>query len=123
MTPLGPHSRPGKLALIDGRTAEARRLKTIREELAQHLGGKASIVQRMMIERVSILLLRMELMDRKALSEGSLGERDSREYLGWNNAASRMLRTLGLHGAPMPAPDINGYLASRPAEPELDEAA
>lgn len=115
MKHLGPHSRPGKLAVIDGRSAEARRMKEVRQELAQHVGGSPSIAQRMLIDRIAALTLRMELMDRKAMQSDGLTEKDTREYLGWNNTVSRMLRQLGLHGTPQRAPTLAEALAASAA--------
>ncbi len=115
MTPIGPHSRPHKLAVIDGRRAEARRMRTIRAELTAHVGGKPSATQKMMIERIATLLLRIELMDRRALKEGDMTERDTRSYLAWANAVTRMLRQIGLQGAATKAPSLAEYLAAKPA--------
>jgi len=100
MTLIGPHSRPGKLAIIDGRRAEARRMKEIREGLIAHLGGTPSIAENMLIQRIAMLMLRMELMDARALKNGDMSERDGRQYLAWNGAVARMLRQLGLKATP-----------------------
>jgi hypothetical protein len=42
MPRIGPHSRPDKLQIVDGRLAEAKLMARVREELTQHLGGKPS---------------------------------------------------------------------------------
>ncbi len=114
MKRIGPHSRPGKLAIVDGRSAEARRMKEVRAELTEHLGGKPSVAHRLLIDRVAMLLLRMELMDKEALGGTAMTERDQRAYLGWHNAVSRSLRHLGLNGAPgKAAPSLAEYIAAR----------
>jgi len=113
MSALSPHSRPGKLAVIDGRRAEARRLKEIRAELAGHVGKDVSITQKMMIERIAMIMLRIELMDGRALKKGDMTERDAREYLAWNNTVTRMLRQLGLKGAPPSPRTLADHLADR----------
>lgn len=100
MNRIGPHSRPDKLAVVDGRRAEAKLMKAIRAELAQHVGGTPSATQRMLIERCAMLSLRIQLMDRIALKEGAMTEKSAREYLCWTNALSRLLRQLGLKGTP-----------------------
>jgi hypothetical protein len=115
MKRIGPHSRPGKLAVIDGRSAEARRMKVIRADLTAHVGDNVSTTQKMLIGRIAMLMLRMELMDRKALKHGDLTEKDAREYLGWNNAVARMLKTLGLAGAPAKQRTLQDHLAERAA--------
>ena len=40
MRKLGPHSRPDKLQIVDGRLAEGKLMARVRAELTQHLGGK-----------------------------------------------------------------------------------
>lgn len=102
MQRIGPHSRPHKLQVIDGRSAEARRMKAIRAELVEHVGGNPSTAQRLLIDRVAMLLLRMELMDREALAGSPMTDIDQRAYLGWNNAVSRALRHLGLDSKEQP---------------------
>ncbi|MDE1906711.1 MAG: hypothetical protein KGH75_09725 [Rhodospirillales bacterium] len=113
MKPITPHSRPGKLAILDGRRAEARRMKEIRLELAQHVGGKPSATQRLLIDRVAMMMLRMELMDKEALNGTPMADRDQRAYLGWANAVSRALRHLGLKGVDGKAPGLADYLNAR----------
>jgi hypothetical protein len=110
MRKLGPHSRPHKLQLIDGRRAEARRLKEIREELSNHCGGAPTAPQRLLIERVSLLLLRLELFDKQNLA-GEMPESAHKTYLGWVNAASRSLRHLGLQPPPPPEKSVTELLA------------
>ncbi len=115
MATIGPHSRPSKLAVIDGRSAEARRMKEIRAELFEHLGGQASKTQAMLIGRIAVLTLRIELMDRAALKGGAVPDNDAKQYLAWNNALSRMLRQLGLKGTPAKAPSLAEHIASKAA--------
>ncbi|MDE2343423.1 MAG: hypothetical protein KGL63_08555, partial [Betaproteobacteria bacterium] len=83
-------------------------------ELASHLGGKPSTTQRILIDRVATLLLRMELMDKETFAGGAQTDRDRRTYLGWHNAVSRSLRHLGLKGADGKAPTLSDYLQNRP---------
>jgi hypothetical protein len=115
MTRIGPHSRPHKLAVIDGRRAEARRLKEVRAELTAHVGGNPSTTQKMVIARIAMLTLRMELMDGRALKTGDMTEKDAREYLAWNNTVSRMLMQLGVHAAPARPRTLADHLASKAA--------
>lgn len=112
-SPVRPHSRPGKLAMIDGRRAEAKRMKEIRDDLAEHLGGKPSAAQRLLIDRIAVLLLRMELFDKESLA-GDMSERNHRYYCAWHNAASRSLRHLGLEAAPPKPPNLQDYLKGAP---------
>ncbi len=116
MNPIGPHSRPGKLAVIDGRRAEARRMKEVRQELVAHVGGKPSATQRLMIDRVAVMLLRMELLDKEAMNGTPMADHDQRAYLGWANSVGRMLRHLGLKGVTGAAPSLSDYLKARSGE-------
>jgi hypothetical protein len=40
MRKIGPHSRPDKLQIVDGRLAEAKLMARVRQDLTRHLGGK-----------------------------------------------------------------------------------
>jgi hypothetical protein len=66
MPRIGPHSRPDKLQIVDGRLAEAKLMARVREELTQHLGGKPSATQKILIDRAAALSLRLHLMDRES---------------------------------------------------------
>jgi len=114
MTPIGPHSRPGRLAIIDGRRAEARRLKDIKTDLTNLVGGSPSAAQRLLIQRIAFLTLRLELMDRESLAGKPETERDARSYLAWSNALARMLQKLGLDGGDTPkAPTLSELLKEK----------
>ncbi len=98
MRTIGPHSRPHRLALIDGRLAEAKLMAEHRAELIHHCGGKPSATQRALIERATALYLRLHLMDRETIRASGMTERNGREYLAWNNSYSRTVSQLGLQG-------------------------
>lgn len=102
---LSPHSRPSRIAVLDRRSCEFRRLQAIKEELLEaHLGGSASPVQMALIERAATLTLHIEVFDKKAFSDGGLDEKSSRVYLSYTNSLSRLLRQLGKAVAPPPKP-------------------
>jgi hypothetical protein len=113
---LGPHSRPTAIAKLDGRTKEAALLRSIRTELSGHVGGAPSPVQRTLIERAARLSLYIELMDKEALAAGTMSERNSRQYLAWNNSLRLCLRELGIRAAPPPAPTLDDIIARHAAE-------
>ncbi len=92
-------------------------MKEIRQELAKHVGGKPSVAQSMLIERIAVLILRMELMDKEALSGGPMTDKDQRTYLGWANAVSRSLRHLGLKGQEGKAPSLDDILKAGKGQP------
>jgi hypothetical protein len=111
---VGPYSRAGALATVDGRTKAARFLRETRRQLTAHVGGTPSATQSVLIERAAMLRLHLAQLDEKALAAGgSLTDHDSRQYLAWSNSLDRAMRTLGIHGAPAPAPSLAAYLAAR----------
>jgi hypothetical protein len=103
---LSPHSRPSRIATLDKRSCEWRRLCEIRAGLLDHLGGVASPVQVALAERAATLTLHVEMFDKRAFANGGLDEKSSRVYLGYTNSLSRLLRTLGVKGAAHAAPTL-----------------
>jgi hypothetical protein len=90
-------------------------MKRVRDDLAEHLGGNVSATQRMIINRIAMLQLRVELMDRNALRGGDQTERDQRQYLAWCNTISKLLRHLGLKGAAPREKTLADHLRDRAA--------
>ena len=115
MSDLGPYSRPSALAKIDGRRREARLMRDLRAELVAHVGGKPSATQTALIERVCWLGLHIAMMDRRTAVRRAMTERDGREYLAWVNSQGRLLRQLGLKGAPAPRRTSPAPVAERAA--------
>jgi hypothetical protein len=99
MPKIGPHSRPDKLQIVDGRLAEGKLMARVREELTQHLGGKPSATQRILIDRAAALSLRLHLMDRESARSGGMSERNGRQYLAWSNSLTRVMNQIGLEPA------------------------
>jgi hypothetical protein len=87
------------LAKIDRRRREARLLETTRADLAAHVGGAPSAVQRRLIERAAMLTLHVALFDERAIAAQGMSERDAREYLAYSNSLTRTLKALGVDGA------------------------
>ena len=100
LTQIGPYSRPPALAKMDGRTREARLMRDTRKALFQHVGGKPSATQALVIDRIVNLTLRVATMDRKFAEAGTMTEHDTGTYLAWSAALSRLTRQLGLAGTP-----------------------
>jgi hypothetical protein len=97
---LGPHTREHQLiAGVDWRSREGKVLITARAELTAHVGGSPNSVQRVLIERAARLILYIEMMDARALAEGSMTSHDSRMYLAWVNALRLCLREIGIDQA------------------------
>jgi hypothetical protein len=112
---VGPYSRRTSLAKIDGRTREAKLMREVEAELTKHVGGKPSVTQQRLIERIAWLTLRMEMLDRAVLARGEMNECDSRTYLAWSNSLSRALRDLGLKPTTAAPQSLRDYVAEKKA--------
>ena len=66
---FGPYSRAIQRGVvsdvIDGRSREGKYLRRIEAELAAQLGGSPSFAQKLLIRRISRMMLRLEEFDRK----------------------------------------------------------
>src|SRR5262245_41968949 len=100
MPKYGAYSRDIVLARPDRRSREGRLLTQARDALFGQLGGETNITpaQRFLVERASMLQLRVATLDRKII-DGSFSEYDSKTYLAFSNSLTRTLRTLGLEPA------------------------
>jgi len=87
------------LAKLDGRTREARLVRSVRADLTAHVGGHPSATQTALIERAVQLTLRVAAMDRKYARTGAMTDHDTRTYLAWSAGLARLLRALGLDPA------------------------
>ena len=76
----------------------------VRAELTQHLGGKPTAPQRILIDRAAALSLRLHLMDRESTRSGEMTERNGLQDLAWNNSMTRVLNQIGLTAASAPKP-------------------
>lgn len=96
MAKLGPYSKQANLGNLDGRTREARLVKSLRLELTAQIGGSPTTTQQVLISQAALLQLRIALMDRDSPKIGELTERNQVQYLAWTNSLSRCLRDLGM---------------------------
>jgi hypothetical protein len=104
------------LAKLDRRTKEAWLLEAARASFTRHVGGAPNDIQRVLIERASRLMVYIETMDAQALEDGTMSERNSRQYLAWTNSLRLTLRELGLKAAPaVVPPSLGDYLSRRAA--------
>lgn len=117
MSRIGPYSSSSSLTKIDGRSADGRFLRRVRAELALHCGGKPSATQHALIDRIAWLRLRIAAMDARTAASTQLTEHDSRTYLAWVGAMSRLMRELGpaVPTAADKPPSLKDYLAQRQA--------
>ena len=89
-------------------------MRTTREGLIAHVGGKPSAPQRALIERAVWLTLAVARLDAQMLAKGGLTDHASREYLAWSNTLTRTLRTLGLKAAQQRALTPSEAMAQHP---------
>jgi hypothetical protein len=98
---FGAYSRLGSLALIDGRSKEAKFIQRHRAELAGHCGGSPSAVQTALIERCCWLALRLAQLEAK-MAMGELTDHDSNYFIAWSNAYARTVSRLEVDSAASP---------------------
>jgi hypothetical protein len=95
---LGPYSKKTSLTVIDGRCRVARQIREFTEILVEHVGGKPTAAQSILIREASIKNCRLVLMTDSILADG--GNTDfnlaTRTYLAWSNSLRRDLEALGL---------------------------
>ena len=95
------------MAKFDGRTREAWFMARIKRDLTAHIGGKPTTVQRMMIDRAAVLMLRLAKLDDKIINEtGPLTLHDTNYVIAWQNSLTRCLVALGVNAAAAPAPSL-----------------
>lgn len=74
----------------DGRTREARLVKRLRNDLIAQCGGTVSATQRLLIDRIASVSLRINLLD------SDVPEHNGREYLDLTVALAQLLAQLGV---------------------------
>jgi hypothetical protein len=99
---LGPYSRLLDHGTVDGRSREGRFLRATEARLLDHIGAGASCAQRMLINRLARVALRLELFDEK-MAAGPITDHDGRVYGALHNSFRLMLREIGLRAMPAPA--------------------
>ena len=111
---LGPHSRRHRLAVLDGRSREARMIKATIAELTEHIGGNPTAPQARLIHRIARLELYLVQMDARADENGGmLTDHDARSYLAWCNSIRLAMRDLGLEKRGKAPPSLAEHLAAR----------
>jgi hypothetical protein len=71
----------------------------VRRDLTRYV-GKPTVVQRMLIERAAVLILRLAKLDDKIINEsGPLTLHDTNYVIAWQNALTRVLIALGVDQA------------------------
>jgi hypothetical protein len=94
----GPYSKYGGPLTLDGRTRQFQFVERARAELTSYLGDKApDPLQKQLIERASMLMLRLAMLDNRPIKDGGqkFTRHDSDVYLAWSNTLRRTLELLG----------------------------
>ena len=95
---LGPCSQAKSFKSLDGRGVVARRMKVIRDELGEALGGEdvLSPQQRIIIDIVAVRVIRCQMLTAAMLGDDGLSTEAERR-LNWHLASIRRdLAALGL---------------------------
>jgi hypothetical protein len=112
---LGPFSRIHSLWELDLRTREATMLQTLQAELVDHVGGRPTVIQRLLIERCVMLAFRVCQIDHKIMSGEEFSQHAAAHALAWNNSLRRTLLALGVEARTPTAngTDLTDWVASR----------
>jgi hypothetical protein len=109
---IGVYSRAPVLRKLDKRTREAGYVAWVKADLTAHVGGNPTVVQRMLIDRATILSLRLAMADARII-EDRLTQLDNLQLIAWQNALTRTLTALGVRAEAAPQPDLVEYLYGR----------
>lgn len=96
-----------------GNTREGELYRRICRQLREHLGGKPSHAQELLIGRIAWMQVHLAHIDTRAMQDGGLSPHAVREYLAWSNSLAKMLARLGMAGVAAKPPTLADYLASR----------
>lgn len=99
-------------AEIDGRLLEARAEKAFIRELTEHVGGKPTITQGILIKRSARLLIMIEQLERRMIEGNELGDLGGRQICALHNLRLS-LTALGIERVEQQAPQLSAFLASQ----------
>lgn len=117
----GPFSRDTTLSTIDRRTRAGRVLRSVEADLLKHIGGSATITQRLLVQSAALKATRLMLLSQKLLDHGDLSEGSDHHALAWMNSLRLDLVALGVGitgkgaKAKPDAPSLEAYLAEQAA--------
>ena len=90
-------------AELDGRLLEAREEKRLIRALGEHVGGRPSVPQQLLIRRTARSLIMLGILERRVLEEHDLGDLQARQMIALSNSVRLNLVALGLERAEAPA--------------------
>jgi hypothetical protein len=81
------------------KTKEGELYRRVVRLLREHVGGKPSHTQELLIGRIAWLQVHLAHIDERAVRDGGLSPHATREYLAWSNTIARMTERLGFQPA------------------------
>jgi hypothetical protein len=109
----GPYSRRAALANLDKRTREGTFAREVRTALIEHVGGKPTAPQMLLIQLATLKALRIALLSDVVAQQTDVTERNDRQLVSWMNSLRRDLETLGLARPAERIPGIRELLLER----------
>jgi hypothetical protein len=112
-------NQPSRLPTLDGRSAEARRLRDVTSTFVTALGGsdQISAIVMMDVARAAQLQVIAEQLRERSLKVGAAGGTNIVELIRAENAAARARKSLGIKSAANQPqrPDVAAYRVQRAA--------
>jgi hypothetical protein len=114
---IGPHSQRGTLAKLDGRGVIARRMRAIKDELLEALGGVDAISPQklMILNGLAWRAVRCEMLLSDSLSRGEVAIAAEQLITSHLNGIRRDLEAIGLERWQPPPKTLQQYLEERGA--------
>ncbi len=112
---IGPTSQLETFRKLDGRGVVARRMKAIRHELAEALGGADALSpqQKILIDTIAVRVIRTKMLTAAMLGGDGLSAEAERR-LNWHLASLRRdLVALGLEKRATQSPSLKEYTAAK----------
>lgn len=106
----------------DGRSKEAQLYRAVVRQLRQHVGGKPSHAEALLIGRIAWVQVHLAHIDTRAMQDGGLSPHATREYLAWANSLAKLLGRLGMQPAAARPLTLAEIFASRAAQEAADDA-
>jgi hypothetical protein len=109
----GPYSKRAALAHLDHRTRQGKFAREVRTQLIEHVGGRPSAAQLLLIQMATLKALRIALLSDVVAGQVQVDERDDRQLVSWMNSLRRDLEALGLARPAERMPGIREILLER----------
>lgn len=112
---VGPHSQRGILARLDGRGELARRMRDIRNELIDALGGQDHVTpqRKLLVDGLCYRVIRSQMLIAAAVMHEGFSEENDRR-INWHlNGVRTDLLALGLDRPQEQVPTLTAYIEGR----------